>query len=264
MKIEILEPHGMCGGAKAAIEMARSSGGAYCLHHVVHSEIVARELEALGCRFVEDIEEVPDGATVVFSAHGVSPDIRRRAKEKRLAIIDASCPSVERAHRAAREFSAAGLPVVIIGEPGHAEYEGIAGEIANAKPPRPGDRIGVVVQTSMDADAALARVEEMRREFTVAGVSPVCRATAERQNAVRRFKGDALLVLGDKTSANSRRLRDISKCPAFMASDMNEVAAIVKELSHFETVGVTSGASTPENFFIDAVELLKRECYVSC
>jgi 4-hydroxy-3-methylbut-2-enyl diphosphate reductase len=195
---------------------------------------------------------------VVFSAHGVPPAVRRRAEEKRLAAIDATCPFVARAHRAAREFAKSGLPVVVVGDPEHSEVKGIAGEAEDAPRPVPGCKIGVVVQTSMDVEAARRRVDELRREYDVVGVSPPCDASSARQDAVRRFDGDALLVLGSRTSANSRRLCGCARCPSFFASDMYEVRGLSAELAKFGRVGVTSGASTPERFLEDAVRLLSR------
>ena len=260
--MEALCPHGMCDGVKAAVAAAEASGGAYCLHAVVHSELVMDALKARGCRFVEDVEDVPDGATVVFSAHGVSPAVRRRATEKGLRVIDATCPRVASSHRAARDLARCGIPVVVVGDPDHAEVKGILGELEGAPPPVPGERVGVVVQTSMDADEARLRVEKLRRGGPeVVGVTEPCPATKARQDAVRRFGGDALLVLGSRTSANCRRLCDVAPCPAFLASDMDEVKSLLGTLSDYAHIGVTSGASTPEDFFdaaLKALESLRR------
>ena len=259
MEIEILNPHGMCNGVNAAVAAAESSGGAYCLHSLVHNEIVVEKLKSLGCRFVEDIEDVPDGETVVFSAHGVAPVTRRRAEMKHLRVIDATCPFVARAHRAAREFSLRGLPVVVLGDAEHVEVKGIMGEIEGMREPRRGERIGVVAQTTMDAEAVEARVDELRRDYVVDGVVEVCTATRERQDAVRRFCGDALIVLGSRTSANTRRLCEIARCPAEIASDIDDVRSAIDRFRGLSRIGLTSGASTPESFFSAALELLRHE-----
>ena len=133
MKIEILEPHGMCAGVNAAIAKALKLKDVYCLHELVHNEIVIGELKDLGFKFVERIEDVPEGETVVFSAHGVSPVVREIAKARRLKVVDTTCPFVAKVHRAAKAFSDRGLPVVILGDPKHAEVKGISGE-AGSRP----------------------------------------------------------------------------------------------------------------------------------
>ena len=258
MQIEILEPHGLCTGVNAAIAEATRHRNAYCLHHLVHNEIVVDELKALGYRFVDDIEDVPDGETVVFSAHGVPPETRRRAAEKGLRVVDTTCPFVERAHRVARESSEAGMPVVVIGDRGHAEVKGIMGEIAAMREPREGDRIAVVCQTTLNADDVMAKVEELRRKYDVAAVAGVCTATKLRQDAVRNFDGDALLVLGSRESANTRRLCEVARRPVFLAGNMDEVRKAMEEMKGFEKIGVTSGASTPERFFERAVDCLSN------
>jgi len=258
MEIETLHPHGMCAGVRAAVEKAMSAAGAWCLHEPVHSELVTAALAARGVRTVEDIESVPDGATVVFSAHGVAPATRARAAEKRLSVVDATCPSVAAAHAAVRELAAQGLPAVVLGDPDHVETRGLLGETGACREPPGGGRIGVVCQTTMDEEEVRARVEDLRRSCdVVVDMTRVCTASAERQRAVRSFGGDALLVLGSRASANTRRLVEIAPCPAFLASDLGEVAEVGEELARFARVGVTSGAATPEGFFEEAVALLR-------
>ena len=256
MEIEVIEPHGMCNGVNAAISEAMRHRDAYCLHHLVHNDIVVDDLKSLGYKFVEDIEDVPDGETVVFSAHGVPPETRRRAKEKNLKVVDTTCPFVRRAHLAARSFSERGLPVVVIGDQNHAEVKGLVGEIADRRAPRLGERIGVVCQTTMNADDVKAKLAKLRESYDVVGVSDVCTATKERQDAVRKFDGDMLLVLGSMESANTRRLCEIARCPAIIASSMDEVRKARCEMENYEKIGVTSGASTPERFFDRAVDCL--------
>jgi 4-hydroxy-3-methylbut-2-enyl diphosphate reductase len=132
VKIEVIEPHGLCAGVNSAIAKALQLKNVYCLHELVHNEIVVRELKDLGFKFVESVNEVPVGETVVFSAHGVSPAIRKKAEERKLKIVDTTCPFVDKVHRAAAKFSAQGLPLVIIGHKGHIEVEGIAAEAKEA------------------------------------------------------------------------------------------------------------------------------------
>lgn len=256
MKIEEISPHGMCAGVRTAVDLAMRHRGAYCLHSLVHNEMVVGDLKALGYRFVEDVEDIPDGAVVVFSAHGVSPAVRARAEEKCLEIVDATCPFVARSHRAVRDFCARSLPVVVIGDPEHVEVKGLLGEIPEPREPVKGERIGVVSQTTLDADEVRRRVEELRRDYVVEGVAEVCTATKERQDAVRAFDGDAVLVLGSRNSSNTRRLCEVAKCRSFIAGCMDDVKALLDELENFERVGVTSGASTPERFFRSVVDFL--------
>ena len=266
MKVEILEPHGLCAGVNAAIAKALELRDVYCLHELVHNEIVIGDLKALGFTFVDRVEDVPEGETVVFSAHGVSPRVREVAASRRLKVIDATCPFVAKVHAAARDFARRGLPVVILGDPNHVEVKGIAGEVPNpltmdaavmSLPPRA--RLGVVAQTTMDADEVARRVEQLRDYFEVETQAEVCRATKERQDAVRAFRGDAVLVLGSRASANSRRLAEVAEragLRAFLAGTMDEVRALA--LDGVRTLGVTSGASTPERFFTEAVRYLKN------
>ena len=268
MRVEVIEPHGFCSGVKGAVEKARralSAGGpVWCLHELVHNKTVVGELKGLGMRFVESLSDVPDGGTVLFSAHGVSPAVRERAVERGLKVVDATCPFVERVHRAARDFAAKGMPVVVIGNPSHAEVRGIVGEAANAvvlDPSQPRARelppkFGLVSQTTMNADEVASLVAELRESHEVETMAEVCNATKVRQDAVKAFSGDALLVLGSANSSNTRRLCEVARCRTFRAGTMDEVRAL--DLSGVEELGVTSGASTPESFFREVVSFLRR------
>ena len=287
----MIEPHGLCAGVNAAVAKALRLKNVYCLHALVHNEIVTEELKALGYRFVERIEDVPVGQTVVFPAHGVSPSVRAAAARRRLKVVDTTCPFVARVHEQVRKFAKEGLPVVVIGDRNHDEVKGIVGEnssncrivessndsvaIATGETPvAPGNNrtiiestIGVVSQTTMDADEVARIVSALRKKYRVKTMATVCRATAERQNAVRKFcrrssvLNRAVLVLGSRTSANARRLREIAEAEgatAFLAGAMDEIEALRPKLDGFDVVGVTSGASTPERFFEEAVRCLRN------
>lgn len=269
MTVIPLEPHGMCAGVNAAIAKALKLRGVYCLHALVHNEIVIDELKALGFTFVDRIEEVPEGATVVFSAHGVSPRVREIARERKLKIVDTTCPFVAKVHKAAKAFAERGMPVVILGDREHAEARGIAGEVESVggkvvwpdevKKLKNVRKVGVVSQTTMNADDVAQRVGELKARFPeLETTAEVCRATKERQDAVRAFDGDALLVLGSTTSSNSKRLAEVARqcgLKAFLAGSIEEVKAI--DFSGVERLGVTSGASTPERFFMETVNYLR-------
>ena len=253
MRVEVLEPHGFCAGVTAAIRKAeellatRDGAKVYCLHELVHNELVVGALRRRGMVFVDTLAEVPEGATVVFSAHGVSPAVRAEAVRRRLRVVDATCPFVEKVHRAVRDFAARGIPVRVIGNPDHAEVRGILGEFEPREPVK-GGPLGVVSQTTMNADEVAAEVLRLRREYAVETMAEVCNATKLRQDAVKAFDGDALLVLGGVNSSNTARLCEVSSCPrVFRAGSLAEVRAI--DFAGVERLALTSGASTPEDFF---------------
>ena len=268
----------MCAGVNAAIAKALKLRNVYCLHELVHNEIVIGELKGLGFRFVDRIEDVPEGETVVFSAHGVSPAIREIAKARKLKVVDTTCPFVAKVHRAAKAFSGRGLPVVILGDPKHVEVRGIAGELGveNRCRCREGGKIGVVSQTTMNADEVERQVAELRKTYDVETMAEVCTATRDRQNAVKAFcdrssvarpsglsavrpSGLGVLVLGSKSSSNSKRLKEVAEqngARAFLVGSMDELKVI--DFSGVERLGVTSGASTPERFLMEAVKYLRN------
>lgn len=267
MKVEVLNPHGLCAGVNAAIAKALSLKDVYCLHELVHNEIIVEELRTLGYRFVNDIEEVPEGASVVFSAHGVSPAVREAAARRNLKVFDTTCPYVGKVHESAKAFAKKGLPVVVIGNPNHVETIGIVGELGARgalavvrnveeaeKIATEAEKIGVVSQTTMDAGEVSQIVEALKKRFTVETMAEVCNVTKERQESVRNFKGDALIVLGSATSSNTRRLCEVAPCKVFMVGSMKELRAL--NLYGIKHLGVTSGASTPERFFDEAVKFL--------
>ncbi len=287
MQVEVIEPHGMCAGVNGAIAKALALAKArpegdrspiYCLHELVHNEIVIGELRDLGFRFVERIGEVPRGATVVFSAHGVPPQVRAEAERRDLKVVDATCPFVARVHRSARDFAEKGMEVCVLGDPAHAEVRGIVGEVeaaggralagpagaAAAKKAGGAAPLGVVAQTTMNSDEVERAVAELARARRVKTMAKVCGATKERQDAVRRFcrgagPGAAVLVLGSKTSSNTRRLAEVAEecgARAFTAGAMDELSRL--DFAGVERLGVTSGASTPERFFMEAVRSLRR------
>ena len=204
----------------------------------------------------------------MFSAHGVSPAVRREAEARGLKIEDATCPFVARVHRAAADFHAGGLQVIVIGKPSHAEVKGILGEAPDAIvissledadrltfPDGDCRKIGVVSQTTMNADDVAEIVVRLSKRFEIESVAEVCNATKERQDAVKAFDGDAILVLGSSNSSNTSRLCDVARCRSFRAGNIGELKAL--DLGGIGRLGVTGGASTPESFFGTAIEFLK-------
>ncbi len=255
MEIVKIVPHGFCAGVIGALKKALSlEGTVYCLHELVHNEIVVADLKARGFVFVERVEEVPEGSTVLFSAHGVSPAVRQAARARNLKVVDATCPFVQRVHDEARRYTEQGKFVYVIGKRDHVEVQGILGEIKNRQEPLP-YRIAVVSQTTMNSDEVAARIEELRRTHEVETSAQVCNATRLRQDAVRNFTGDALLVLGSANSSNTRELGEVARCAkVFRAGTIEEVKAL--DLSGVKVLGVTSGASTPESFYEEAINVL--------
>ena len=271
MKVEVIEPHGFCMGVKAAVEKASrtlslSSGKAVCcLHELVHNEQVVADLKARGLRFVESLDEVPDGATVLFSAHGVAPAVRDEAQRRELAVVDATCPFVARAHRAVREFAARGVPVVVVGRPEHAEVRGVMGECADARVvsmpddvvalPFPEGPVGVVCQTTLSHDTVYAVLDALHARYPrleTPAAADVCTATRDRQRAVAEFVrggGDGVLVLGSAGSSNTNRLVEVARAAgaSFVAraGTLDEVRAL--DFAGVRRLGITSGASTPED-----------------
>lgn len=282
MKVEVLEPHGFCSGVRNAIaraEAALAKGGmVYCLHEIVHNELVVASLRARGMVFVESLADVPDGGRVLFSAHGVSPEVRREAARKGLEVIDATCPFVARVHRQVVMFAERGLPLVVIGHAGHAEVEGVVGEahaagadVAIVKSsaevaavPFPVEGVvGVVCQTTLSSDMVRTVLEALRMRYPRLETTPaaeVCTATRDRQEAVRAFVargGDGVLVLGSASSSNTRRLAETAVAAGartWCAACQDEVAAC--DFTGVSVLGITSGASTPEDFFAAAARVV--------
>ena len=266
-------------GVRAAVEKASrtlslSSGKAvYCLHELVHNEQVVADLKARGLRFVESLDEVPDGATVLFSAHGVALAVRAEAQRRELAVVDATCPFVARAHRAVRDFAARGVPVVVVGRPEHAEVRGVMGACDGARVvstpeevaalPFPDGPVGVVCQTTLSSGTVRTVLDALRARYPRLETPPaadVCTATRDRQRAVANFVrgGDGVLVLGSIGSSNTNRLVEVARAAgaafAERAGTLEEIRAL--DFAGVRRLGVTAGASTPEDFFRCAVAAL--------
>ena len=260
-------------GVKAAVEKASRTLSlshaktVYCLHELVHNEQVVSDLKARGMRFVDSLDDVPDGATVLFSAHGVAPEVRDEARRRGL--------DVARAHRTARDFAARGVPVVVVGHAEHAEVLGIVGEISEcgvvaspedvaALPYPESSPLGVLCQTTMSSGTVRTVLDALKARYSRLETPPaadICMATRDRQRAVDAFVrggGDGVLVLGSAGSSNSNRLVEVARAAgaafAARAGTLDEVRAI--DFTGVGRLGVTAGASTPENFLEHAVEML--------
>lgn len=251
MRIEVIDPHGFCGGVKRAVGIAEKAvrnacgGRVYGLHEIVHNESVIRSLEAGGMVFVESVADIPDGATMLISAHGTSPSVFDEAERRGIRVIDATCPFVTAGHERIRENFRMGMRTAIVGKPTHVETLGYLGEPGACLPEdvKPGERTGVVVQTTLGSE----------------GGEGVCTATRDRQEAVRRFvrakvaEGAAMsavgvLVIGSARSSNTSELASVAERAGARSWRVDAAGDVADaDFSGIETLGVTAGASTPES-----------------
>jgi len=241
---------------------------------IVHNEHVVADLERRGAVFVEELDAVPDGATVVFSAHGVSPAVKDDAVGRRLDVIDATCPLVSKVHAEARRFAAEGKTIFLIGHARHEEVEGTQGEApasirlvedladaAQAEAPDP-ERVAYLTQTTLAVDETDEIVDRLRERYPALrgpGSEDICYATSNRQNAVREVarEADVVLVAGSETSSNSKRLVEVALregARAYLVDDETDVD--VRWLAGAGTVGITAGASAPEEIVHRLVEAI--------
>jgi len=246
----------------------------YVRKQIVHNEHVVADLERRGAVFVEELDEIPPGATTVFSAHGVSPAVRQVARERGLDVIDATCPLVSKVHAEARRFAAAGNTVFLIGHDGHEEIEGTYGEAPDAtllvqdladaeriEAPDP-ERVTFLTQTTLAVDETAQIVDALRARYpALRGPSSddICYATTNRQQAVREIarESDLVIVVGSRTSSNSLRLVEVAEregTPAYLVDDETEVD--VAWLEGATTVGLSAGASAPERLVDGIIEAI--------
>ncbi|HEX4870852.1 MAG TPA: 4-hydroxy-3-methylbut-2-enyl diphosphate reductase [Nevskiaceae bacterium] len=273
MDILLANPRGFCAGVDRAIEIverALDSLGApiYVRHEVVHNRFVVDNLRAKGAVFVEEIDEIPEGATCIFSAHGVAQSVVRAARERGLTVFDATCPLVTKVHIEVKRYAREAREVILIGHAGHPEVEGTMGQFDTApggaiylvETPDDVERLQVrdpghlayVTQTTLSMDDTARVIEALRRRFP-AILGPrkddICYATTNRQDAVKQLAGECqvLLVVGSQNSSNSNRLRELSEScgtPAYLIDGPDDIRP--DWLSGVRAVGVTAGASAPE------------------
>ncbi len=269
-RILLAAPRGFCAGVAYAIEvvdLALKIHGAplYVRHAIVHNEWVVKSFEQRGVVFVEAIDDIPEGSPVVFSAHGVSPEIRRQAAERNLKIIDATCPLVTKVHTEAKHFAAKGYFMVYIGHAGHVEAEGTMGEAPNqivlVETPEdverlelpPHEKLAVLTQTTLSVDEVQRTMSALKDKYPhleTPRKEDICYATTNRQSALRALaeQCDLVLIVGSQTSSNSNRLREVAESmgkEAHLVMSGEEVRPEWK--TDFPVVGISSGASTPEH-----------------
>jgi 4-hydroxy-3-methylbut-2-enyl diphosphate reductase len=273
MRIVLANPRGFCAGVDRAIEIVERAielfgKPIYVRHEVVHNRQVVERLRALGAVFVEELHEVPDGATLIFSAHGVSSAVELEAAQRGFAVFDATCPLVTKVHLEVARYARDARDVVLIGHAGHPEVEGTMGRfdtshggriylvesVADAEQlqvQRP-ETLAFVTQTTLSVDDTAAIVEALRKRFAqlqAPRVEDICYATQNRQDAVKNLllQCDALVVVGSSTSSNSNRLRELgerAQVPSYQVDDAQNLKREWFEAAR--VVGVTAGASAPE------------------
>jgi len=274
-------PRGYCAGVDRAVDIVERAlrlhgPPVYVRKQIVHNIHVVRDLERKGAVFVEEETEVPEGATVVLSAHGVAPEVYENSEKRRLRVIDATCPLVTKVHLEARRFAADGSTILLIGHQGHEEVIGTSGEapdhirlvgdVDEARTVEVSDpsRVSYLSQTTLSVDETNQIIDVLRERFPAIQGPPrddICYATQNRQDAVKEVadRADVLLVIGSDNSSNSNRLVEVSRAigtPAYLIDDETEIEE--GWVDGARTVGVTSGASAPE-WLVDRVLAWLRE-----
>jgi 4-hydroxy-3-methylbut-2-enyl diphosphate reductase len=280
MEVLLANPRGFCAGVERAIsivEQALAVHGApiYVRHEVVHNKFVVEDLRAKGAVFVEELDQVPSGSTVIFSAHGVAKAVRAEAESRGLRVFDATCPLVTKVHVEVSKMRAAGREIVMIGHRGHPEVEGTMGQSAGGMylvetvadvarlNVRDAEKLSYVTQTTLSVDDAAAIVAALRSRYpaiTGPKKDDICYATQNRQDAVKIMSPqcDVVIVVGSPNSSNSNRLREVAQgrgIPAYMVDSAEQVKP--EWIEGKRRVGVTAGASAPEVLVTELIARLK-------
>ncbi|MGH7830275.1 MAG: 4-hydroxy-3-methylbut-2-enyl diphosphate reductase, partial [Candidatus Binatia bacterium] len=282
-KVVVAQPRGFCAGVEMAVEtveraLKRYGPPLYVFHEIVHNRYVVEEFGRKGVTFVQSVEAVPQGARLIFSAHGVSPRVWEQARRKGLQIIiDATCPLVEKVHREVRKFASQGYWILLVGHRDHDEIVGTSGEapeririVGNMEEareirvPEP-EKVVLLTQTTLSVDDTREIVEVLKKRFPKMVTPPkedICYATQNRQDAVKELarEVDLVLVIGSPNSENSNQLCRVARSqgiPAYLINDTREIDP--GWLQGVERVGVTSGASVPERLVQEAADHFKRQ-----
>ncbi|MCS7168729.1 MAG: 4-hydroxy-3-methylbut-2-enyl diphosphate reductase [Gemmatales bacterium] len=281
MRVILAEPRGFCAGVVMAIESLERAlelfgTPLYVFHEIVHNQVVVERFRSRGVIFVDDLEQVPEGSVVLYSAHGVAPAVRETARRRRLRAIDATCPLVTKVHLEAQRFGREGYTIFLIGHADHDEVIGTMGEAPQAirlieslddveKIDLPADtKVAYLTQTTLSVDEANVIIEALRRKFPhIVGPNKedICYATQNRQEAVKALapQADVVLVFGSQNSSNSQRLAEIARAcgkPAYLINHIRELDPKVLDGAH--TVLITAGASAPEDVVQEAVHWLRE------
>ncbi len=277
----LAKPRGFCAGVERAIEIVEIAlkiypPPVYVYHEIVHNTYVVRDLGSRGAIFVNGVDEVPNGGVLIFSAHGVSPEIRALTKAKNLKIIDATCPLVTKVHMEAIMFAKQGKTIILVGHEGHDEVVGTMGEaperivlvdtpedVWKLEVENP-DEVAVITQTTLSLDDTKATIDAIKQKFPKV-VFPqkedICYATTNRQIAVKDLakKADLILVIGSENSSNSKRLAEVSKDKGVKAYLIDDVTKINPAwFEGVKTVGITAGASAPEHLVEEVIQYFRK------
>jgi 4-hydroxy-3-methylbut-2-enyl diphosphate reductase len=281
MKIILAQPRGFCAGVERAIEIVeealrRFGAPVYVRHEIVHNPHVVERLRAKGAVFVQETDQIPEGAIAIFSAHGVSEAVENHAKTRGLDLIDATCPLVSKVHTEGQRYAKQEREIILIGHEGHPEIEGTLGripgkvyliseveDVAGLQVTDP-DKLAYITQTTLSVDDTREVIEALRQRFpSIIGPSTkdICYATQNRQEAVRQLAKhvDVVLVIGAHNSSNSNRLRELAVelgIPSYLIEDASKLQP--EWVQGKRAVGITAGASAPEDLVQDLIEALKR------
>ena len=284
MKIILANPRGFCAGVDRAIsivELALEIHGApiYVRHEVVHNRFVVNGLRERGAIFVEELSEVPDGAIVIFSAHGVSQAVRQEAKDRRLKVFDATCPLVTKVHMQVARASRKGTKAILIGHKGHPEVEGTMGQYSNHEggiyliesiedianlPVNHNDDLTFMTQTTLSLDDTAETISALKEKYpAIQGPhkNDICYATTNRQQAVRELakQSDLVVVVGSKNSSNSNRLAELASRMGVASKLIDDPNDIQPDwFNGVQTIGVTAGASAPEELVQSVIAHMKE------
>ena len=279
LRVVLAQPRGFCAGVERAIEIVeraleRFGPPVYVRHEIVHNKHVVEALKSKGARFVDEVDEIPEGAVTVFSAHGVAESVAIAARARNLHVVDAACPLVTKVHKEGQRYAANGFDIVLIGHAGHPEVEGTMGRIKGrvhliSRPedvakiaPNDPERLAFVTQTTLSVDDTRDVIGALKLRFP-AIVGPdtrdICYATQNRQTAVRALarEVDLILVVGAQNSSNSNRLREIGEAAGLPSYLIESAEALdLAWLDGVRTVGITAGASAPELLVQDLIRKL--------
>jgi 4-hydroxy-3-methylbut-2-enyl diphosphate reductase len=279
-RLILAAPRGYCAGVDRAVQTVEKAlelhgPPVYVRKEIVHNKHVVESLEGRGAVFVEDVDEVPEGRTVVFSAHGVSPAVHEAAAGRQLDTIDATCPLVTKVHVEARKFAGDGYTIVLVGHAGHEEVEGTTGEApenivlvqteedVDALEVQDPERVAFITQTTLSVDETAGIIRRLREKFPQM-IGPrtddICYATQNRQDAVKKLapECDLVLVIGSRNSSNSNRLVEVARQHGARSHLIDNESEVREEwLDDAETVGITSGASAPEELVQRLIEFFR-------
>jgi 4-hydroxy-3-methylbut-2-enyl diphosphate reductase len=281
MRVVLAQPRGFCAGVVRAIDIVERSlekygAPVYVRHEIVHNRHVVSGLEAKGARFVDELDEVPEGAVTIFSAHGVARSVMEDARARGLPVLDATCPLVSKVHSQSRRYVAQGRTLILIGHAGHPEVEGTIGQVdapvhlvstvrdVSALTLPDDAPVAYVTQTTLSVDETrdvISALESRFSDLVGPDTSDICYATQHRQSAVRELcrTVDVLLVVGASNSSNSNRLREIGVeegVPSYLIADAGELQA--DWVAGAKVVGLTAGASAPEELVLDVIAALRQ------